>query len=106
MHYKQQQFLKSLEAKPRGRVLERLSGRHFPRKTEASAQGRVKCRQCVVCSKASPQPEVGRKRPGRQTAYECGQCHVALCIEPCFELYHTKQDYVLAYERLRQATQE
>ena len=47
MHYKQQQFLKSLEAKPRGRVLERLSGRHFPWKTKAGAQGRVKCRQCV-----------------------------------------------------------
>ena len=62
------EFGSKASGRPTGRVLERLSGRHFPRKTEASAQGRVKCRQCVVCSKASTQPEVGRKRPGRQTA--------------------------------------
>lgn len=79
-----------------GKSLERLSGRHFLRKIVAT---KTVCRLCIVCSKACRQAE-GRKRPGRQTSYECGQCNVALCKEPCFEIYHTKQDYVLAYKRL------
>lgn len=79
-----------------GKSLERLSGRHLLRKIVAT---KTVCRLCIVCSKACRQAE-GRKRPGRQTSYECGQCNVALCIEPCFEIYHTKQDYVLAYKRL------
>ena len=79
-----------------GKSLERLSGRHFLRKIVAT---KTVCRLCIVCSKACRQAE-GRKRPGRQISYECGQCNVALCIEPCFAIYHTKQDYVLAYKRL------
>lgn len=77
-----------------GKSLERLSGRHFLRKIVATK---------IVCSKACRQAE-GRKRPGRQTSYECEMCNVALGIEPCFEIYHTKQDYVLAYIRGYQAS--
>ena len=27
------------------------------------------------------------------TSYDCCQCNVALYIQPCFEVYHTKQVY-------------
>jgi hypothetical protein len=39
-----------------------------------------------------------RKRAGHET-YECKDCNVSLCIEPCFRLYHSYQEYVLAYRR-------
>ena len=29
----------------------------------------------------------------RETRYQCERCgNVALCVEPCFEIYHTKID--------------
>lgn len=56
-----------------GKSLERLSGRHFLRKIVAT---KTVCRLCIVCSKACRQAE-GRKRPGRQTSYECAMWHCA-----------------------------
>ena len=40
--------------------------------------------QCVVCRS---------KGKRSQTRYQCKTCLVALHIDGCFELYHTKEDY-------------
>ena len=38
-------------------------------------------------------------RPGRESSYECVICAVGLCVDPCFRLYHTNNDYIKAYKR-------
>ncbi|RUM31930.1 MAG: hypothetical protein DSY42_02030 [Aquifex sp.] len=39
---------------------------------------------CRVCSHTTR-----RERKRSDTRYYCHECDVALCIEPCFEEYHT-----------------
>ena len=41
-------------------------------------------RRCVRCQ------AIGIKKRG--TTYHCEECEVALCVTPCFEIYHTKKD--------------
>lgn len=93
--------------RPSAQVLDRLQGRHFPTKISGNGNGKAYPKSCIVCSKAERdnQPGQKRKHAGHTTSYSCKQCGVALCIVPCFELFHTKQEYVLAYKRLK-ATEE
>ena len=56
----------------------RLTERHFMEKTGAQ-------RDCHLCSNRK-----GRKR--KTSIYTCKQCELPMCVVPCFELYHTKQD--------------
>ena len=59
----------------------RLTGRnHFPELTENK-------RDCCVCS--SRGDPTGRKR----SSYRCTTCKAYLCVDPCFMLYHTKNNY-------------
>ena len=61
---------------------DRLHSRHFPSKIPQRENGKQSQRQCVVCSQ--------HKGNGRKTTtYACRNCNVALCVVPCFELYHT-----------------
>ena len=62
----------------------RLTGRHFPSKLPLRVSGKKSQRVCVVCSYKK-----GNKR--KTTTYYCKDCHVSLCITPCFELYHTRK---------------
>ena len=32
-------------------------------------------------------------KPKKFTSYWCSICKLALCIDPCFRLYHTEKDY-------------
>ena len=32
-------------------------------------------------------------KPKKFTSYWCSICKPALCIDPCFRLYHTEKDY-------------
>ena len=34
-----------------------------------------------------------RTLPRCTTTYHCHECQVALCVTPCFEIYHTVEDY-------------
>ena len=61
------------------------TGRHFHGKLGVSAAGGQIQPDCVVCSRKK-----GRRR--KSTTYECKQCHLPMCIVPCFELYHTKKN--------------
>ncbi|GFO18783.1 PiggyBac transposable element-derived protein 4 [Plakobranchus ocellatus] len=77
-------------------TLDRLNGKHFvtyvpspPEKTTTSY------RNCKVCYdkalKAGKSPKAKRK----QIKFWCNKCSVALFLEPCFKLFHTKRDYTV-----------
>ena len=74
----------------------RLHGHHFSQKI--SYENKQKFRSCKVCvpaeRKLDKRQGITRKRPGRETSYQCKQCGVALCIEICFEIYYTSKDFV------------
>ena len=68
---------------------------------ENSKKGRV-FQTCNVCSLTEREFDrirslPKRKRTGRETQYECSKCKVALCIDNCFEIFHTQKDYVKKY---------
>lgn len=68
----------------------RLTARHFPRTMQPppeSKKQRVQ-RACYVCRHTTR-----RQQQRRDTRYHCRECDVALCIEPCFEEYHTVQNF-------------
>lgn len=102
---------------PRGRPrrsaegLTRLeAGRHFPEKIQGTGKKSNISRSCVVCFPAQKKilARTGekRKRSGRESCYQCTVCKVALCIQECFQLYHTVQDYVAAYIRRHDANND
>ena len=62
----------------------KLVERHFI----SSVQGKHKMRRCHVCSHTSKRP---KKRT--RTHYECKQCNVGLCVELCFQNFHTHHLY-------------
>lgn len=97
--------------RPAPRILERLTGRHFLDRLEEG--GKSLHRQCIVCGPAEremlPPMRSGEKRPsrcGHMTSYKCKQCNVPLCITPCFEIYHTKQEHILAYKRMKLTSED
>ncbi|KAI4478521.1 hypothetical protein M0804_011844 [Polistes exclamans] len=60
----------------------RLIKRHFP--SVYKAPGNKPRRRCVVC-------RANNRR--RETVYECKNCDVRLCVDPCFQIYHCKLNY-------------
>jgi uncharacterized protein Usg len=64
----------------------RLTGRHFlglnPHVTNKGKQSKP---DCEVCS--------DRSKKRHQTQYICTDCKKPMCPVPCFELYHTRQNY-------------
>lgn len=62
----------------------RLSGRHFPIETESGEGVTTKKvqRRCTYCA---------MQKKVRRSIYSCDVCQVALCITPCFKLYHTSE---------------
>ena len=45
-------------------------------------------RCCFVCSKLP-----GLNCKPKRTSFWCEDCEKALCITPCFQIYHTEIDY-------------
>lgn len=72
-----------------GSVL-RLSGRHFPSTVPPTERNPKPRRRCVVC--ANSFGEDG-KRKRIESRYICKICNVGLCASPCFERYHTLENY-------------
>ena len=71
----------------------RLVERHFPQKIGNSKNGLL-CRACnFTPSQLSNQGLGGVQMKRKTTSYFCQQCDVPLCVTPCFEIYHTFQDY-------------
>jgi len=79
----------------------RLQGRHFPKKLKATGKKKNVTRTCVVCGPAErdrlTRAGEKRKRYGHESSYQCDSCDVALCVDPCFRLYHTQKDFCSAY---------
>lgn len=67
----------------------RLIGRHFPQFIPASEKKQNPTRMCVICCHKTN--EKGKKIR-KESRYYCRECDVGLCIIPCFEHYHTKED--------------
>ena len=59
----------------------RLTEKHFISKIPQL--GRRKKKRCHPCNLLGQ---------CKETSYHCRHCVVVLCIEPCFEIYHTKAD--------------
>lgn len=67
----------------------RLTERHFPVAIPQTAAGGSRTqRRCRVCS----QTKLQRKRR-QSTRFMCSECDVALCVTPCFKIYHTYKVY-------------
>jgi hypothetical protein len=62
----------------------RLKERHFIHKVPPSRKKAAAQRRCVVCT---------RHRRKKDTRFCCLQCNVGLCVEECFEAYHTKLNF-------------
>ena len=39
---------------------------------------------------------------GKRNSYWCEDCEKALCVVPCFKIYHTQTDYKLHAKNFRQ----
>jgi hypothetical protein len=62
----------------------RLSVRHFPEYLPATEK-KNKSNQ-AMCSRV---PDCNGKKLQRESRYFCPDCDVALCVSPCFRVYHT-----------------
>ncbi|XP_071129298.1 piggyBac transposable element-derived protein 4-like [Mytilus edulis] len=95
--------------RPSNAKLERLSERHFISRIVGVGKKKNIARLCKVCNEAEKNNVnmnnlQKRKRPGHETCYECRECNVSLCIEPCFKIWHTQKEYVVAYKRWKNSS--
>ena len=76
-----------------------LVDRHFIEPIPGKNGGRRKnpshaCFICNVSKEALSDAGLGDSyKPKKFTSYWCSICKRALCIDPCFRLYHTEKDY-------------
>jgi hypothetical protein len=63
----------------------RLTERHFPSFVPENQQKKTPTRRCKVCC--------SKQGIRKESRYMCRNCDVALCIVPCFEIYHTKKHF-------------
>lgn len=68
----------------------RLTERHFPDVVPPTEKKSNPTRQCVVCSRKR---DASGKRLRKESRYCCLVCDVALCVTPCFRIYHTKNNF-------------
>lgn len=71
--------------------VDRLISRHFIKKIPPTPKKSNPRRTCKVCSKKIKTGKLDRCK--KETSYYCPICNVPLCIENCFEIYHTKKQY-------------
>ncbi|EEC06595.1 PiggyBac transposable element-derived protein, putative [Ixodes scapularis] len=65
----------------------RLTARHFVSFIPPTENKQLPTRRCVVCCKAS---STGGTKIRKETRYWCKNCNVAVCVIPCFEIYHMR----------------
>lgn len=85
------------------RDIERLTARHFLSKIQQKEGQKSKpLRTCPVCSTTTGKRKlVGDGRKTVRSSYECKECDVGLCVDPCFRLYHSCKDFKQAHQRLQ-----
>lgn len=67
----------------------RLTGRHFPKAIPSTDKKKAPTKRCIVCYSNKIDMNSTRK----ESRYYCKECDVALCVQPCFEIYHTQEDF-------------
>jgi hypothetical protein len=65
-------------------VPNRLEGRHFPAEIPPTEGKQRPTRKCLVCA---------AQKHRKETRYICKTCIKPLCVVPCFETYHTHENY-------------
>lgn len=75
---------------PQSLSTDRLTGRHFPSFIEATPKKKSPTRTCVVCARKFA---LNGQRVRKESRYQCNTCNVALCVVPCFEKYHTVEQF-------------
>ena len=70
---------------------------HFLVSIPATEKKKYPTKRCVAC--CIPGKKRGEYARRRETRYMCKSCEVALCIEPCNEIYHTSEDYAREIRR-------
>lgn len=75
-------------AAPAGDGLLRLRDRHFLQDSTYK-----QCHVCYTKMKAAGATREQLKNKVKRTKYACKQCKIALCVTPCHEVYHTKENY-------------
>ena len=68
---------------------------HIPKREGRKREKPSRC--CCICSKIP-----GEILKGKRTSYWCEDCGKALCVVPCFKIYHTQTDYKLHAKKFRQ----
>jgi len=76
--------------RPRSSGILRLTERHFPSFVPPTPKKETPTRYCAVCC-AKRDSKGKRKR--KESHYMCNSCNVGLCAAPCFEIYHTKENF-------------
>ena len=77
-----------------------LVDKHFIEPIPGQEGGRRKhpSHACFICNvRKEAMSDAGFEdscKPKRYTSYWCPICKHALCIYPCFRLYHTEKDYI------------
>ena len=62
----------------------RLTAQHFPDEIPPTSCNSKPQRRCHVCY---------TNKQRKQTYFMCKECDKALCVSPCFKIYHTKKNY-------------
>ncbi|XP_005096959.1 piggyBac transposable element-derived protein 4-like [Aplysia californica] len=82
------------QAPPQPHDLNRLVERHFP--SPIVVDDKKMQRACVVCyarAISGGDNHKTQKSKRKVTQFECSKCNKALCVHPCFEIFHTKEHY-------------
>ena len=89
-----------LEAVGDGGLQRLVGGLHYPEPIppKANSKREKPSRRCHACNFTPAQvTKLGLgnhdKIPLKFTSFQCKSCKVALCVFPCFEIYHTKENY-------------
>lgn len=74
----------------------RLSERHFPSfiPKKFDAKRAKPTRPCYLCSQVKE--VLGVVIRPRWSSYWCGECRKVLCVDSCFQIYHTEEDCITA----------
>ena len=75
-----------ITGRPPSLSLTRMLGKHFVYKSETRAR-------CVVCGQKKLSSR-SKKKKDKKVKTQSSKCHVNLCVGRCFELYHTRVDYL------------
>lgn len=75
----------------------RLKEKHFISRISAFGDSNRKRKKCVRCTHMKKRTD---------TSFQCAKCSVPLCIEPCFEIYHTKKNYHIETSPVTSTTEE